>query len=49
MPVSGRKQHFWSVPNREKQKFDTTNVWTFTLYQHFVDMRYGHRAAALPC
>lgn len=38
MPVSGRKQHFWSVPNREKQKFDTTNVWTFTLYQHFVDM-----------
>ena len=33
-----RKRYFWSKSNRAKHTFSTEHVYTFSLYQHFVDM-----------
>lgn len=38
MSGPSRKQHFTSGARRQGKSFDTSHVWTFTMYQHFVDM-----------
>ena len=35
---AARKRYFWSKANRAKHRFEPGQVWTFTMYQHFVDM-----------
>ena len=38
MDEAARKRYFWSKANRARHRFDPQHVWTFTMYQHFVDM-----------
>lgn len=38
MAAQKRKKYLWSARHRGDRRFDTEHVWTFQLYQHFVDM-----------
>ncbi|BDA45975.1 probable phosphatidylinositol 3,4,5-trisphosphate-dependent Rac exchanger protein at N-terminal half [Coccomyxa sp. Obi] len=38
MDALKRKKHFWNKKNRAGRSFTREHVWTFQMYQHFVDM-----------
>ncbi|CAL8462122.1 g1653 [Coccomyxa elongata] len=38
MDALKRKKHFWNKKNRAGHVFTREHVWTFQMYQHFVDM-----------
>lgn len=38
MDALKRKKHFWNKRNRAGHMFTREHVWTFQMYQHFVDM-----------
>ena len=38
MPAGRRRSFFYNQRNRAGRVYDTRNVWTFHLWQHFVDM-----------
>ncbi len=38
MPATKRKKFMWTAKHRAGRRFSTEHVWTFQLYQHFVDM-----------
>ena len=38
MPATKRKKFFWAMKHRLSRSFDTEHVYTFVMYQHFVDM-----------
>lgn len=37
-PAAKRRKHFWNKRNRAGHSFSTEHVWTFSMFQHFVDM-----------
>lgn len=38
MSPGKRKRYFWDKKHRAGRSFNTEHVWTFQLYQHFVDL-----------
>ncbi len=38
MDALQRKHHFWDRENRARRSFTKEHVWTFQMYQHFVDL-----------
>ncbi|CAL8462121.1 g1652 [Coccomyxa elongata] len=38
MDALQRKHHFWDRRNRARRSFTKGHVWTFQMYQHFVDL-----------